>query len=149
MNLFDAQLWIIARINSQVTGLTTVGNPGLIAGLKDLGPLLPCAIVQPGGGEIMNKERNAIGAVEDQLWQVTVIVGYEFNAASYGNTESVAGTIMAAIIDALSGQHPGAGFYRMMMYDGREDPVYSLGYAEFPMTFHVKKIVGNAALLTT
>lgn len=147
MNLFDAQDWMIAQINANVIGFKTVGNPGLIAGIKEIGSMLPCCIVQPGGGEIADKDRNAVGLVEDQFWQVTVITGYEFDEVNYGMTESTAGQLMDGVINALNGKSPGAGFVKLLMYAGREDPVYSLGYAEFPMTFRVKKVVGNASFL--
>ena len=142
MNMLVAEQNIIDRINSLITGFTTVGNPSIIAGLRDIGPLLPGCFVMPGPGEISAQERNKAGAVEEQEWTLIIIVGHQYDDASDGITEAIAGGLMADCIAALSGWHPGSGFIRPFVYAGREAPTYGLGYAEFPLTFTIKKLVG-------
>lgn len=137
MALFDAQALIIQRIKQSVAGLVTVGNPSVLVGLQDIGPLLPACIVMPGAGGVSAHQKHGPGAMEDQAWEIVLLVSHQAPGAGDGVTESLAGGFLSQIFTALSGWLPSAGFPRPMVYAGRDDPVYGRGYAEFPMRFTV------------
>jgi hypothetical protein len=140
MSILAAQPLIIDRITAQVVGFTTISNPSLVAGLRDIGPLLPGCFVMPGPGDIAAQQKNGAGVVEEQEWDVIIIVGHQHTEAADGTTETTAGTLMTGCIQALSGWHPGIGFISPFVYAGRAAPIYGLGYAEFPLTFTIKAL---------
>lgn len=142
-HILSAQQLIINRIAANVTGFTTIGNPSKIAGLRDIGPLLPGCFVMPGGGDISSQQKNGTGAIEEQEWELVIIVGHQQTDAANGLTEDIAGTLMTACIKALSGYHPGAGFTGPFSYSPRHQPSYGLGYAEFPLTFSIKALAAG------
>lgn len=139
-HILAAEQLIIDRITAQVSGFTTISNPSKIAGLRDIGPLLPGGFVMPGSGTSAAQQKNGSGMVEEQEWDLVVIVGHQHTDAADGHTESIAGALMTGCIQALSGWHPGVGFISPFVYAGREAPTYGLGYAEFPLTFTIKAL---------
>jgi hypothetical protein len=155
-NLFVIEQLIIDRLKAQVVEAVvdehevtttvqlfkTIGNPSLIAGLSDIGPLLPACFVMPGAAEIASQQTNGAGVVEEQEWHIVIVIAHQAFKAQTGLTESVAGTLMHACIVALSGWLPESNnFIRPMLYAGRAEPDYNLGYAEFPLSFKIKKMV--------
>lgn len=142
MSLFDAELMIVDRIAAFIPEFKSVGNPSMIASLKELGPLLPACIVMPGSGEITSSERGVAGSIELQAWSLIILVGHQYNRASNQITEQIAGDLMTACIKIMSSWDPAGIFIRNFVYAGREAPTYSMGYAEFPLLFHAKKMVG-------
>ncbi|MGR9051373.1 MAG: phage tail terminator protein [Gammaproteobacteria bacterium] len=146
MNLFAAEQLLIDKIKADVTRFNTVDNPSVIAGLTDLGPLLPACIVMPGAGEVKDDDRLLPGIVEYQDWHLVVIVGHQYDEATNGQTESIAGELVYRTIKAISGfkpeTSPNERFLRPFVYLGREEPEYGLGYVEFPLLFRIKKVTG-------
>lgn len=138
MSLFAAEQLIIDRITAEVPGFTTISNPSLIAGLRDIGPLLPFCVVAPGAADISSQQTNGSGVIEEQDWSLTIIVEHQADDADSGLTEDLAGNLMMSCIQALSGWYPGTPFVRSFTYAGRVAPDYGLGYAEFPLNFKVK-----------
>ncbi|MGR8932650.1 MAG: phage tail terminator protein [Gammaproteobacteria bacterium] len=141
--MLTLQTDIIVRIQSQVPGFKTVANPSVLAGLRDIGPLLPACLVVPGAGEPIEQRQPQLPTVEQQEWEIVVIVAHQHIEADNGRTEKIAGGFMHEILKALHGWKAGAvpqknGF----IYTGRDKPAYSVGYAEFPMTFISKAIIG-------
>jgi hypothetical protein len=141
MSLFAAEQLIIDRIQAQVTGFKSVGNPSLLAGLHDIGPLLPGCFIMPSGAEIHSQQQNRQDVAEMQDWLLVIIVAHQASNSQNGLTEDIAGTLMHGCIMALSGWYPGSPFIRGFEYVGREQPDYNLGYAEFSLNFRIKKIL--------
>jgi len=142
--MLDLQIAIISRITDFVPGLTTIANPSVLAGVREIGPLLPACIVIPGGGEPGEQHIPSLPLIETQEWDVVVIIAHQSRDSEDGLTEQIAGDFMRDILKALHGWKNGAqpqkhGF----IYTGRSQPNYNLGYAEFPMTFTAKAIVGS------
>ena len=125
---------IIDRIIDQVLGFTTVGNASKLVGVRDIGLLLPGCFVLPGASE--NLESSL--AIELQAWEVIIIVPHQHDDDADGLTEDIAGRFMAGVFTALQRWLPTGKRLGTFVYQGRGQPHYKLGYAEFPMTFHVK-----------
>jgi hypothetical protein len=134
---------IIARIDAQVPGFKTVGNATTLAGLRDIGPLLPGVFVIPGGGEPMVKTIDALPAQEIQDWDLIVIIAHQADETNAGLTEAIAGAFMTAVFKALQGWTAGPNQRKGFIYQGRQPPSYSIGYAEFPMTFTAHAVIGQ------
>lgn len=134
---------MIARIDTQIPGFKTVGNPSVLAGLRDIGPLLPAAIIMPGGGEPLIKAPDALPTQEDQEWDVVVIVGHQATETGNGITEAIAGAFMTDVFKALQGWNASPNQRKGFVYQGRQAPIYSIGYAEFPMTFAAQTVIGQ------
>jgi hypothetical protein len=139
--LFAEQL-IIDRLVAQIADFKTIDNPSLIAGLTDIGPFLPACFVMPGMADIAAQQQNGTGVVEEQDWHLIVIVAHQAFKNDNKLTEDLAGALMQSCISALSGWLPEShNFFRPFIYAGRAEPEYNLGYAEFPLTFKIKKMV--------
>jgi hypothetical protein len=139
--LFIAQRLIIERIKARVPDFVTVANPSAIAGLTTFSGVLPACIVAPSLSEITSFEERGNLTVEEQRWDVVILVAHQ---AGDDGTEMLAGDLMTKTIRALSNFNLGAGFVRPMKYAGRPElPNYTATFAEFIMTFKVKKIVGD------
>jgi hypothetical protein len=137
-----AEQLIIDRIIDQVPDFKTVDNPSLLAGLNDIGPLLPGCFVMPGPADISSQQTNGTGVVEEQDWQLIIIVAHQAFKNENRLTEDTAGELMQACIGALSGWRPGQNeFFRPFTYAGRAEPNYNSGYAEFPLSFKIRKMV--------
>jgi len=134
---------IIDKITAEVAGLTTVGNPSLLAGLRDIGPLLPACIVMPGAGEPVDAGKSAVAPLsEAQDWDVVIIVAHQATKAADGQTETIAGGFMTAVLKALQGKKISSQQRLGFVYQGRSAPNYGVGYAEFPLTFSTQAVVG-------
>lgn len=133
--IFDAQAGIIQEIG-YLTQFRTVSGPGLIAGMADIGPLLPMAIVYPGEGTLVASS----DIMELQTWYVSIIVAHESTDGEHGRTEIIAGEMIDAVIGRLHQRLPSPS-NMPMIYRGRPAPIYyRSGWAEFPIRFetHVK-----------
>lgn len=141
-NLFVAEQLIIDRLTAQTQDFKTIDNPSLIAGLHDIGPYLPACFVLPGAGDISTQLTNGTGVVEDQDWHLIIIVAHQAFKNDNKLTEDIAGVLMQSCIKALSGWKPEHNdFFRPFIYAGRAEPEYNLGYAEFPLTFKIRRMV--------
>jgi hypothetical protein len=155
-HVYDAEQMIIDRLtelatvaetdaNNETTYqqlFKTISNPSLIAGLTEIWPLLPACFVMPGAADIASQLTNGTGVVEEQEWHLIIIVEHQASKNDDKLTEAVAGELLQACIKALSGWlPPGKNFFRPFIYAGRAEPEYNLGYAEFPLTFKIRKIV--------
>lgn len=139
--LFAAQRLIIERIKDQVPEFVTVANPSAISGLTNFSGILPACIVGPTGSVITSTEEKGNRTVEEQHWGVAIYVAHQVGD---DGTEMLASELMTKVIRALSNFNLGAGFLRPMKYAGRPElPSYSTAFAEFVMSFKVKKIVGD------
>lgn len=139
--LFAAQRLIIERIKLEVPEFVTVANPSAIAGLTNFSGILPACIVAPSVSEITSSEERGNRTVEEQRWDVVVLISHQ---TGDDGTEMLASDLMTKVIRALSNFNLGAGFVRPMKYAGRPElPSYSTAFAEFVMSFKVKKIVGD------
>jgi len=142
--MLTLQTDIISRIKSQVPGFTTISNPSVLAGLRDIGPLLPACLVIPGAGNPIEQKVPALPTVEGQEWDVVIIVAHQHTEAVDGLTEQIAGTFMSNIIGALHGWKTGVTPQKLgFIYAGRDRPAYGIGYAEFTMTFSANFVVGG------
>jgi hypothetical protein len=157
-HVYDAEQMIIDRLtalatvaqtdeNDETTYLQlfkTISNPSLIAGLTDIGPLLPACFVMPGAADIASQLTNGTGVVEDQDWHLIIIVEHQVSQIDDKLTENLAGILLQQCIETLSGWlPPGKNFFRPFIYAGRAEPEYNLGYAEFSLIFKIRKIVVN------
>lgn len=141
--MLDLQTDIIQRIQDHVQGLVTVANPSVLVGMRDIGLLLPAAIIVPGSGEPDEQKIPSLPMLEHQEWTVVVIVAHQATNTDNGLTEQIAGGFMTAILKALHGKkEPGWAQKYGFIYKGRKEPDYNLGYAEFPMTFVSKAVIG-------
>ena len=141
-HIFVAEQLIIDRLTAQVADFKTIDNPSLIAGLHDIGPYLPACFVMPGAGEIAAQQQNGAGVVEDQIWICVIIVAHQAFKLDNKLTEDLAGELIQSCIQSLSGWKPEANdFFRSFIYAGRSEPEYNLGYAEFPLTFKIRRMV--------
>ena len=141
--MLTLQTDIIGRIQSQVPGLKTIANPSMMAGLRDIGPLLPACIVVPGQGEPIEQSQPQLPTVEQQEWEIVVIVAHQHTDAVDGLTEQIAGGFMDGIVRALHGWKDGSSPQKHgFIYTGRDRPSYGIGYAEFPLIFISKAIIG-------
>lgn len=137
--MFALEQLIIDRIKEQVAGLNTVGNPSVLAGVRDLGPLLPACLVIPGAGSFVNTTCVGPAPEEEQTWNIIILVPHQHKAYADGLTETFAGEFMLGIFNALHDWKSATVYQRMpFMYQGRDQPIYDTGYAEFPMLFSVK-----------
>lgn len=141
--MFDLQKILIDRINAEVPGFKTVANPSVLAGLREIGPLLPACIVMPSGGDPMEQSSPILPVVETQHWDIIVIIGHQYREMDSGLTEQVAGELMTGILKALHGWRGSSNYqHKGFAYDGREAPSYAVGYAEFPLHFTSKAVIG-------
>ena len=136
-DLFDAQPLIIARLNAAMLGFKTVGGPGIIAGIQDIGPFLPACLVFPGDA-IRDGAQNWS---EIQTWWTEIIVAHENDPATTLKTEAIAGTFCWQVKTSLHGWVPSAGFNSPLKYSDRPDPIYNAGDASFPLRFEIYKFL--------
>lgn len=133
--IFDAQAGIIARIE-EMGIFKVVDGPGRIVTLKDIGHLVPAAIVFPGSGELVQSAK----IMERQEWFVSVIVAHESTPDNTKKTEQIAGALMAQIL-ALHNWPPSANSLPLI-YQGRQETIYyRQGWAEFIMRFQTHVIL--------
>ncbi len=129
---------IINRILDQVPGFTTVGNASKLVGVRDIGALLPGCFVIPGGGDRSESALN----IEDQEWDIIIIVPHQHEDSANGLTEEIAGAFMQGVLRALHNWQDSSASKGVFIYKGRNQPHYNMGYAEFPMTFSTKSSLG-------
>ncbi|WAR42932.1 phage tail terminator protein [Methylomonas rapida] len=141
--MLTLQTALIARIQSQVSGFKTIGNPSVMAGLGQIGPLLPACLVVPGKAEPVVKAADALPAQEEQAWDIVVIVAHQHTQAAHGLTESLAASLMDGVFKAVQGWKASPNQRKGFVYQGRSAPSYSMGYAEFPMTFTASAVIGQ------
>lgn len=142
--MLTLQTDIISLISSHVTGLTTIANPSVLAGLRDIGPLLPACIVMPGAGEADEQAIPSLPVSEQQQWDIIIIVAHQNTNAANGLTEQIAGGFMNGVLKALHGHKIANKSQKHgFIYLGRKEPAYNVGYAEFPMTFLAQTLVGK------
>ena len=143
--MLTLQTDLIARIQSQVPGFKTIGNPSVMAGLglQNIGALLPACLVVPGKAEPVVKAADALPAQEEQAWDIVVIVAHQHTQAANGLTESLAASLMDGVFKAVQGWKAAPNQRKGFVYQGRSAPRYSMGWAEFPMTFTATAVVGQ------
>lgn len=138
-DLFSAQQLLIERIKANVSEFVTVSNPSAIAGLTTFSGILPACIIAPGKSQIDSEEMRGSKLVEEQTWDVVIIINHQ---AGDRGTEILASTLATKVIKALSYFDLGQGFVRPMRYAGRpENANYSKTFAEFVLSFKVKKMI--------
>ena len=132
--MFDAQQAIIDRIRYNVGdntgGFKTIDTPRVFLGLQHIGQLLPAAIVFPGMGKYEKSWRS-----ETQSWMVSIIISHIEEQEKECETERIAGDLIRSVITALHDWIPGTDYNQPLEYRGRPEPIYSIGYAEFPVRF--------------
>lgn len=142
--MLSLQIDIINMITASVQGFTTIANPSVLVGVREIGPLLPACIVIPGGGDPDEQSVPSRPLIEDQDWDVVIIVPHQHQNSADGLTEQIAGAFMLGVLNALHGKKTGNKPQKYgFIYAGRSQPSYNLGYAEFPMTFTAKALVGS------
>lgn len=142
--MLSLQTAIVARIESQVPDFKTVDNPSVLVTTREMGPLLPACIIVPGAGDPGEIKNPALPVLETQEWDVIVIVAHQVVGSEDGQTEAIAGALMNGVLKALHGWKDNSNPQKHgWIYAGRERPSYNLGYAEFPMTFHAKAVIGQ------
>lgn len=137
---------MIARILEQTTGFTTVGNSSALAqGMRRLGELLPACFIFPGPSvpELGEHDLSCdLPLLEYQHWDVVVIVPHENQQSTSGQTDNLAGDLLNQVLKALHGWSPSPTNPSLLQYMGREQPKFSMGYAEFTLTFAGRQLVG-------
>ena len=140
----------LARLRDQIPGFVTVENASYIAPINNIGELLPACILSPGPSELMPGNADQIIGLEDQEWDVLVIVAYGHSEEEQGLTELNASRFMNAVYNALHGWKCTNGLQRQgFVYKGRYEPIYHLGWAIFPMSFSAMAVIGRDAEQTT
>ena len=140
---FAAEPLIIARLQAlNIPTVRTIGSASLLAGLKNITPLLPGIFVMPGAGQM---SRGADGRLqtETQYWQMAVCLAHVKDPADANTTASRAGAIARQALASLVGWSPSAAFRPMELVD-RPDPYYDTGYAEFPFVLQTQFDVEGA-----
>lgn len=133
----------LTRLREQVPAFVTVEPASYIAPMTDIGELLPACILSPGSGELVQQNASQPIGIEDQEWDVLVIVPYGHDDQETGLTEKNASALMNAVYNALHGWKCTDGSQRQgFVYKGRYEPVYNLGWAVFPLSFSAKAIIG-------
>lgn len=132
-NLLAAEPLIIARLKAKTTGLATIASASVLAGAQDIAPYCPAAFVLPGRGN-PGSTAGAVRAVEEQEWQIVVVVRNVRDPNDVNTTATIAGPFLLQIVQALIGWRPSAD-HRAMTYAGRGEPYYEPGYGEFPLFF--------------
>ena len=131
---------IIDRIIERVPDFSRVGGPALLAGFpaESIGSLLPACIVVPGGGTSIPQNSISRPDIEEQEWEIVVIVGYQYTDGTDGQTETIAGQLMKSVRAALHDwTFSNEAQRRPFKYVGRPAPAYAVGYAEFSLNFTV------------
>ena len=130
---------MIARILEQTTGFTTVGNSSALAqGMRRLGELLPACFIFPGPSVPELGEHD----LSCDLPLMEVIVPHENQQSTSGQTDNLAGDLLNQVLKALHGWSPSPTNPSLLQYMGREQPKFSMGYAEFTLTFAGRQLVG-------
>jgi hypothetical protein len=142
--MLTLQTDIISRIKSQVPGFKTIGNPSMLVGLRDIGPLLPACLVVPGAGNPIEQKIPSQPTVEQQEWDIVILIAHQHDDAVNGLTEQIAGAFMAHVFKSLHGWKSGAVAQKNgFVYVGRDKPVYGSGYAEFALSFVSNAVIGG------
>ena len=135
---------ILTRVRTEVPGFVTVANASVIAPLNDIGPLLPACIISPGPGDLVTQGAAQATALEDQEWDVAIIVGYSHQDEELGITENLASELMDGVYRALHGWKADNGTQRSgFLYKNRLEPVYNKGWAIFPLFFTARAVIGR------
>lgn len=140
-NFFYAQKIITDAIKTNINEFVKVTNPSGIIGQKiEIGEL-PWCIIAPSKAPLHSQEERGNKSVEEQFWDIDIVVPHQSEESM---TELYAGYLAQKINDLLSNFNLGSGYVRSMKYAGRPElPNYTTTFAEFVMTFKVKKIVGD------
>ena len=144
---------IAARLRDAVPAFLTVDNPAIFKDLLDsrqpVTKLLPACFVLAGAGRLSNlqtdKFHTVFPFVEDQDYELVIIIPHEADDLNHMLTDWNASTLMLAVIKALHGWDPcDRRFPRKLGYIGRDAPAYEGGWAAYPLTFNAKRSVTNA-----
>lgn len=135
---------ILTRVRTEVPGFVTVANASVIAPLNDIGPLLPACIISPGPGDLVAQGAAQTTALEDQEWDVAVIIGYSHKDEDFGVAEIQASKLMDGVYRALHGWKTDNGEMRSgFIYKNRLEPVYNKGWVIFPLFFTARAVIGR------
>jgi hypothetical protein len=140
---FEIEPLILAIINGlALTGIKTVGDESVVAGLTSYTGLLPAAILYSGDGSYSD---GTVGGIqtETQYWQLSVMVPH-IKSNPAGTTASRAGQYFTPVLAALVGQQLTADFAPLEIVE-RPEPVYLKGYAEFSVILKTSFEVGPNA----
>ena len=138
--MLDLEPQIIARLQAEVPGFSTIASVTYLAGAQDIAPYLPAAFVIPGGAQYEAAGPNGGPVTETQFWEVVVYVRHVKDAADVATTSSLAGPLLEGVVDALHGWRFDR-YHHPMAIAERPDPVYYPGFGEFPLSFETRRVI--------
>lgn len=135
-SLFEIEPALIQRLRDTLPEFVTVDSVGVLAGVQNLEPLCPAALVLPLGfaGPVGTPPPNVFLA-ERQRWQVTVCVAH----APPASTVVTGGEYVLRVLRALEHWSPQPGWGRLK-HVGLDDPWFDLGHVEFSLVFEVRPL---------
>jgi hypothetical protein len=140
MNLFEAETLLIARLEAQLIGVTTVGSfSAKVAGDLALTDLMPAVFVMGGAGQVDGDGGQDIGRIqEQQSWSIRILVA-DLRPSGTDSALVRAGAIAASVISAL---HNWTGIAnRRVLYLGHDEPIYEVGYLEVTLSFTTRVLL--------
>jgi hypothetical protein len=157
--LIELAAEIAARLRENITTLMTVDNPANFMYAfergDDITPLLPAAWVTVGGavpyqrGDNTNignyDDRARFPLTEEQDYEVWLMLPHNLDDQNHTLTDQNASPLLLAIIKLLHGWKPAhAGFFRKVIYKGRDATHYDGSYAAYPLTFSTLRSITDA-----
>jgi hypothetical protein len=137
MNLLEEEPLILARLRARIPDpAIAIASVASIVGTVNITPLCPALFLQPGGAEIAPLKPQAHAMGEDRQWTLIAALGHVPDPKGLASTYQEAGELLGLAHAALVGWCPGEGFGHVH-YAGRDEPVVSAGYIEFPIRFTV------------
>lgn len=136
-NVFTLGPLIIARLDSQVTTLTSVKWASAAFGPNAENLVLPLAFVQPGQGQGDDDSDESDKTREKQMWQVGLRVEVDPSSTTAAAGEVTMGQLIYQTIVALRGWAHGATGIGKLAYLSRSEMQYppGTGYGEVWLTF--------------
>lgn len=145
MNVYAAEPLIIARLKASLPPLVSVAHIGSAANLvgrSDLARHLPGAFTMPGPADRTDDGDDGSLIVERQTWVVVIATDFSRDAVGLTSDYSALGTLAAAVVQALTGWIPAAGFSTLKQIS-RADPQPSEGgWVELAITFDTVATIG-------
>lgn len=142
-NIYEPEELLINRISGLSLGLKSVGSVSHFAGYSETPT--PSVYVMPS--EFKTNDQIDDGAVQvvKQYWIVAAIVAHSADdhaAVVFDSTAKKAGTILASIAKSINGWRPATGWLPFRFIECPE-PIYDVGYGDFPALFETGFILTN------
>jgi hypothetical protein len=141
-DLFAHQSAIVARLTSQVTGVTTYYGSQVVGANSE--PVKSGIFVAPGEAAIVDALPARIGgATERHVWRVIVRASMDTGAAVAARVEHTLGARCHAVIKALHGYQLTTGTADRLRYVGHDEMGYDVaaGYAEVVLRFSADQAI--------